>query len=95
MKKDTRLEIDKDLPSHLDSTTNCLGIVFRKEGGNKTATLTSWKCDAKKSFLCSLNVFQFTSPVSKAKLPCITSKARSKRHGKDQTPNYEGGEYGR
>ena len=95
MKKDTRLEIDKDLPSRLNLPTNCLGIVFRKEGGNKTATLTSWKCNAKKSFLCSLNVFQFKSPVAKAKLPCLTSKTRPKRHVENKEKNDEKVEYGR
>ena len=94
-KQDQKFAIEKDLASRLNTDTYCLGIVFRKEGGNKTATLTSWKCDTKRSFLCSLNIFQFKSPLAKSKLPCFSSKTRPKRDDEEQIDNYEEEKYGK
>ena len=79
IKQGNRITIDHDLPSLLNEKNQCLGIIFHKEEENKTATLKSWNCDEKKRFFCSLDIFQFTHPTAKAKLPCMPSKIRMKR----------------
>ena len=74
-----KFEIDHSLQESIKQTNECIGIVLNKDENNKSATLTSWKCDKKKKFLCSLDVFEFTPPTAKAKLPCMPSKSRTKR----------------
>ena len=75
----SKFAIDQGLQQSIKDTNKCIGIVFHKDGDNKIATLTSWKCETKKQFLCSLDVVAFTTPTAKAKLPCMPSKIRKKR----------------
>ena len=74
-----KFEIDHNLQELKKQTNQCVGIVLHKDGDNKSASLTSWKCDTKKQFLCSLDVVEFSAPTAKAKLPCMPSKSRKKR----------------
>ena len=76
---ESKFAIDQDLLEPTKETNQCIGIVFYNDGDNKIITLTSWKCDLKKQFLCSLDVVQFTPPTAKAKLPCMPSQTRKKR----------------
>ena len=72
-----KFTIDPDLAARLQNSNQCLGIRFYNEERDEIATLTSWPCDIKKRFFCSLDKAKSTSTVTKAKLPCIPSKARS------------------
>ena len=76
-----KLEVDHSLQERITQTNQCIGIVLHKDEDNKSAILTSWKCDTKRQFLCSLDVIEFTPPAAKAKLPCMPSKIRKKREG--------------
>ena len=88
-----KLEIDHSLQDRITQTNQCIGIVLHKDEDKKSATLTSWKCDTKRQFLCSLDVIEFTPPAAKAKLPCMPSKIRKKReHGpQGQEDGFEDG----
>ena len=79
IKEGNSFTIDHNLPILLNERNQCLGIIFHKIEENKNATLTSWKCDEKKRFLCSLDLFKFTQPTAKARLPCMPPKMRKKR----------------
>ena len=77
--RESKFAIDQDLLESAKETNQCIGMVFYNDGDNKSTTLTSWKCDLKNQFLCSLDVVQFTPPTAKAKLPCMPSQTRKKR----------------
>ena len=95
-----KFNVDPDLGSRLQNSNQCLGIIFFNEERDKVATLTSWPCDEKKQFLCSLDKAKSTSTVPKAKLPCIPSKTssntvRNKRSHENLTTSDDKNDYGR
>ena len=95
-----KFTIDPDLAARLQNSNQCLGIRFYNEERDEIATLTSWPCDIKKRFFCSLDKAKSTSTVPKAKLPCIPSKTssntvRNKRSHDNLTRSDDNNDYGR
>ena len=81
----SKITIDTDLSTCLKIPNKCLGIIFRNEGGRRTARLVCSNCNQKKRFLCSRSIVEFTPKILKAKLPCIPSHPRSKRNDGNRT----------
>lgn len=91
----SKLTIDTNLSSCLKKPNQCLGIIFQNEGGSQTASLKCSDCDVKKRFMCSRSPAEFTSKISKAKIPCIPSIARSKRNDDEFGDDKDDVEYGK
>ena len=99
-KHEGKFNADSDLGASLQKSNQCLGIIFFNEERDKIATLTSWPCNEKKRFLCSLDKAKSTSTVPKAKIPCIPSKTsshtvRNKRSHENLTRSDDNNNYGR
>ena len=99
-KHEGKFNVDPDLGARLQHSNQCLGIIFFNEERDKIATLTSWPCEEKKQFLCSLDKAKSASTVPKAKLPCISSKissntVRNKRSHENLSRSDDSNDYGR
>ena len=83
MKTSGSIIVDENLQNEVTEKNKCLGLVIRKDEGNNriTAKITSWECNRKSSFVCSLDASQFNKPSKRQKFPCITQnkEQREKR----------------
>ena len=65
--------IEDNLQKRAAENNECLGLIIRKYevNNNLTAEITSWDCNRKMSFVCSLDPTQFTNPTNRVKFPCL------------------------
>jgi hypothetical protein len=85
------LVIDEDLANTVVQKNECIGLIVEKDElkGQLAAKITSWDCNSKASFACTLDASHFTKPSQRMKFPCIPQKneTRKRRAAKGNKQN--------
>ena len=65
--------MDENLQTNANKSKECIGLIITKDESNNklSARVTSWECNQKTSFVCSLEASKFTSPAQLTGFPCI------------------------
>ena len=81
--------VDENIQNDVAQKNKCLGVIIRKEGCSIriSAKITSWDCNTKNSFVCSIEDSQFNRPSQLQKFPCIkqNNEVRPKRASDEET----------